>query len=219
MTHDWPTLVRVWVMVLLSAQVALAPWRHGGAAVRLEAQAWRPATGLGSSGAEVRATGTGRPRVADRRLGVRRPARPDDRIDVLVVLALLRAALVSGASVTRALVGVGEALGTEDGRALRTVGAALGFGSEWELAWIGLPADLAPVRDCLHGSWVTGSAAGPVIDAAAAQIRRRRRWAAREASARLAVRLVLPLGLCFLPACLLLGLVPIVLSLVGDLWR
>ena len=30
--------------------------------------------------------------------------------------------------------------------------------------------------------------------------------------------LVLPLGLCFLPACLLLGLVPIVLSLAGDVW-
>ncbi|HUX69745.1 MAG TPA: secretion system protein, partial [Cellulomonadaceae bacterium] len=137
---------------------------------------------------------------------------------VLVVLALLDAALGSGASVTRSLVGVGEVLGAGDGRALRTVGAALSFGSGWDAAWVGLPPHLAPVRDCLYGSWVTGSAAGPIIRAAIGQVRRRRRGEAREASARLAVRLVLPLGLCFLPACLLLGLVPIVLSLAGDMW-
>jgi hypothetical protein len=142
----------------------------------------------------------------------------DERIDVLVVLALLDAALGSGASVTRSLAGVGEALGTDDGRALRTAGAALTFGSGWDAAWVGLPGHLAPVRDCLHRSWVTGSAAGPVIRAATGEVRRRRRGEAREASARLAVRLVLPLGLCFLPACLLLGLVPIVLSLAGGLW-
>ena len=137
---------------------------------------------------------------------------------MLVVLALLDAALGSGASVTRSLTGVGEALGTDDGRALRTAGAALTFGSGWDAAWVGLPGRLAPVRDCLHRSWVTGSAAGPVIRAATGEVRRRRRGEARESSARLAVRLVLPLGLCFLPACLLLGLVPIVLSLAGDVW-
>ncbi len=114
--------------------------------------------------------------------------------------------------------GVGEALGADDGRALRTVGAALTFGSGWDAAWVGLPDPLAPVRDCLRGSWVTGSAAGPILRAATAHVRRRRRAEARAASARLAVRLVLPLGLCFLPACLLLGLVPIVLSFAGDLW-
>ncbi len=137
---------------------------------------------------------------------------------MLVVLALLDAALGSGASVTRSLTGVGEALGTADGRALRTAGAALTFGSRWDAAWAGLPDHLVPARDCLLGSWVTGSAAGPIIRVATGEVRRRRRGEAREASARLAVRLVLPLGLCFLPACLLLGLVPIVLSFAGGLW-
>jgi pilus assembly protein TadC len=32
------------------------------------------------------------------------------------------------------------------------------------------------------------------------------------------VQLVLPLGLCFLPAFVLLGLVPMLLSLAGDLF-
>ncbi|WP_418606028.1 hypothetical protein [Georgenia sp. SUBG003] len=38
---------------------------------------------------------------------------------------------------------------------------------------------------------------------------------AQEAAARLGVRLVLPLGLCFLPAFVLLGLVPVVLAAGG----
>jgi len=43
------------------------------------------------------------------------------------------------------------------------------------------------------------------------------RSAAREAAGRLGVRLVLPLGLCFLPAFILIGLVPVILSLAAGL--
>jgi len=44
-----------------------------------------------------------------------------------------------------------------------------------------------------------------------------RRSAARTAAARLGVRLVLPLGACFLPAFVLIGLVPVLLALGIDL--
>jgi pilus assembly protein TadC len=39
----------------------------------------------------------------------------------------------------------------------------------------------------------------------------------RTAAGALGVQLVLPLGLCFLPAFVLLGLVPMILSLAGNL--
>ena len=70
----------------------------------------------------------------------------------------------------------------------------------------------------LEASWSTGSAPGPALRGRADQLRRDRR--ARTAAGRRArsgVRLVLPLGLCFLPAFVLLGLVPMLLSLAGDL--
>jgi hypothetical protein len=217
-THDWSSLVQVVAGLLACALVAGSPWWLGGAAVRRHLLAAHPPGSRRSRGAGPNSTDGAPPSAVATTRGRRGRARPEAGTDVLVVLALLNAALASGTSVTRALVGVGDALGTDDGRALRTVGVALELGSAWQRAWIGLPAHLAEVRDCLHGSWASGSAAGPAIRAAAAQVRRRRRWGAREASGRLAVRLVLPLGLCFLPACLLLGLVPIVLSLARDLW-
>jgi tight adherence protein B len=51
--------------------------------------------------------------------------------------------------------------------------------------------------------------------AAAAQERRRDVAAARVAAARLAVQVVLPTGLCLLPAFVLLAVVPLVLGLLG----
>ena len=141
------------------------------------------------------------------------------RVDLLVVLALIDVALSSGASVMRALVAVGRAVGGDDGRALEAVASALSLGAEWHGAWAQVPARLTPVQDCLRGSWTAGSAAGPSLRATAAQIRRRRRQESREAAGRLGVQLVLPLGLCLLPACMLMGLVPMALSLAVELWR
>jgi Flp pilus assembly protein TadB len=138
-------------------------------------------------------------------------------VDLLVVLALLDVALGSGASVTRALVTVGTAVGGDDGHALGTVAAALSLGADWHGAWAQAPPVLRPAEECLRGSWTVGSAAGPALRAAAAQIRRRRRRESREAAGRLSVQLVLPLGLCFLPACVLLGLAPLIVSLAADL--
>lgn len=48
------------------------------------------------------------------------------------------------------------------------------------------------------------------------QLRRDQQAAARQAAARLAVHLVLPLGVCFLPAFVLIGLLPVLLSLGGG---
>jgi tight adherence protein B len=44
-------------------------------------------------------------------------------------------------------------------------------------------------------------------------VRHARRSSARTAAARLGVRLVLPLGVCYLPAFVLVGLVPVLLAL------
>lgn len=161
----------------------------------------------------------GLPEVHRRPFGRRRDpaASAGGAVDVLVLLTLLEVALRSGASVTRTLDAVGAAVGGEQGRALTTITAALSLGADWDGAWEQTPSGLDLVRDCLRGSWTAGSAAGPGLRAAAAQVRRRRRQASREAAGRLGVMLVLPLGLCFLPACVLLGLVPLALSLASGL--
>jgi pilus assembly protein TadC len=132
------------------------------------------------------------------------------------VLDLLASAVLAGADVPRALRVVGEVVGDETGEALVQAAAALGWGASWDAAWSPAPTAVRDATACLEASWTTGTAAAPVLRAAVDAGRRRRRRAGREAAARLGVRVVLPLGLCFLPAFVLVGLVPVLASLAGG---
>ncbi len=139
------------------------------------------------------------------------------RVDVPVVLELLGAALRAGAGVPRALQAVGGAVGSDDGRALRQVADALRLGAAWDAAWRDTPEHLGTVHRALRPAWVDGAAPGESLRAAGEELRRERRNAARTAAARLGVRLVLPLGACYLPAFVLVGLAPVLLALGIDL--
>jgi pilus assembly protein TadC len=138
-------------------------------------------------------------------------------LEVPVLVELLAAAVRAGAGVPRALSATGSAVGGEDGSALVRAAEALRLGAEWDAAWRDAPARLDVVKRSLRGAWVDGAAPTEALRAAGAEHAHERRAAARSAAARLAVRLVLPLGACFLPAFVLVGLVPVLLALGVDL--
>lgn len=138
-------------------------------------------------------------------------------VDIQVVLELVAAAVRSGAGVPRALEATGAAVGGSDGAALTRAGHALVLGASWERAWAGTPPGLDPMVRALRGAWLDGAAPGEALRAAGEEVRHERRGTARTAAARLGVRLVLPLGTCYLPAFVLVGLVPVLLALGIDL--
>ena len=140
-------------------------------------------------------------------------------VDVQVVLELVAAALRSGAGVPRALRAVGAAVRGADGPVLDRAAHALVLGSAWERAWAQAPVELSPMVRALRGAWMDGAAPGEALRAAGAEVRHERSAATRTAAARLGVRLVLPLGVCYLPAFVLVGLVPVLLALGIDLLR
>lgn len=146
-------------------------------------------------------------------------ARGTDRsgVDIQVVLELAAAALLSGVGVPRALEATGGAVRGPGGAALIRAAQALVLGATWERAWTGVPSELAPMVRALRGAWLDGAAPGEALRAAGEQVRHERRSEARTAAARLGVRLVLPLGACYLPAFVLVGLVPVLLALGIDL--
>lgn len=144
----------------------------------------------------------------------RRRREPPAVVDDAVVLDMVAAALASGASVLDAVAAVGGALPDAQARAYVRADRALRVGSSWEQAW----PDGGPVADALGPAWRDGVDPEPLLQHAASTIRQRRRARAREAAARLGVRLVLPLGLCLLPAFVLLGLVPVLIAAGLDLW-
>jgi pilus assembly protein TadC len=138
-------------------------------------------------------------------------------LDTALALDLLDVAVSAGASLPDALRVVGSAVGGAQGAALRSAGSALLLGASWDSAWASAPDGLRDVAVALGPSWTAGAAPGPALRARAEQHRRGRRAHVRSAAGSLGVRLVLPLGLCFLPAFVLLGLVPMLLGLASGL--
>lgn len=155
----------------------------------------------------------GRPRVRSRRL-------PGDRVvrlDPAVACDLVAAVLRSGASVPASLESLGMAVGGSSGHELAVAARMLRFGSAWPEAFAQVPAEWAPVTGALRLAWTDGVAPDSMLAATAGALRASRAARAREEAERLGVRLVLPLGLCLLPAFVLIGLVPVMIATGGDL--
>ncbi|MDO5495976.1 MAG: type II secretion system F family protein [bacterium] len=123
----------------------------------------------------------------------------------------MAAAIRSGASIPRALETVGS---SAESPALTRAGRLLLLGAGWEEAWRGSEMDSAArlVSRALEPSWLGGVDPVPLLERAAATWQARRDRRAREAAARLGVRLVLPLGLCYLPAFLMVSVLPVMLA-------
>ena len=134
-------------------------------------------------------------------------------VEAAVILDLVRVACGTGASILRALVAVGTAVGGDRGAALCRASARLAVGATWDEAWAGSGSALEPLHQALSRAWHDGAAPAEALRAAADLLRRSRHSQALEAANRLAVRLVLPLGACYLPAFVLVGLVPVLISM------
>lgn len=150
----------------------------------------------------------------------RRPPRTGGDVELAVVLDLLAAAAAGGAGLPRVLDATGTAVGGRLGAALVGAGRALLLGATWDDAWTSGPASRAPgvdrVRRALRPAWESGVPIGRLLRTAAEDCRRERTARAMTAAARLGTRLVLPLGLCHLPAFVLVGVVPVLASMAGD---
>ncbi|GAB2929286.1 hypothetical protein GCM10027280_15990 [Micromonospora polyrhachis] len=147
-----------------------------------------------------------------------RARRLREAADLPLAADLLAAALRAGAPVDRAVLAVAEALAGPLGERLARVGRTMLLGGGPEEAW----SHLAPVAgaDRLTAAAVRSAASGAALAGALARLaddlRADRAVAAEAAARRAGVLIVLPLGLCFLPAFVLAGLVPVIVAVLGD---
>jgi pilus assembly protein TadC len=149
---------------------------------------------------------------------VARRERTRRAIELPLVLDLLAVCLRAGMPLVLALETVSEALPGPFGRDLAVVAGMQRLGSAPAEAWIGLRADpdLAPVARAVERSAESGSRLAAAFERLAAE-RRSVLAVEGEARARRAgVIAMAPLGLCFLPAFVSIGIVPIVLSLSEE---
>lgn len=142
-------------------------------------------------------------------------------LNIALLLELLGTALSAGLSLSRGLAVVAEQAGAPLNRTLATVAAGLALGVSWEAAWEAAGAANGgaetAVRQALDFAAATGAPTDGLLFAEAARVRSAHHRAAEKRAAALGVKLVLPLGLCFLPAFLALGVIPVVLSLLSAM--
>lgn len=156
-------------------------------------------------------------RTANAESGTERPVSPADAalVDAALVLELLAAQLRAGLAPLAALGTLAEALNS---RALHAVCQRLQMGSSWGNAWSGSAAGtFGELRDVLAPAYTGGAPSTALLLSLADAHRLSERRAAERAAGKLSVALVVPLGLCSLPAFICLGIVPILISLLPTL--
>ncbi|QNF93734.1 type II secretion system F family protein [Janibacter sp. YB324] len=141
------------------------------------------------------------------------PLTVDDVADATVLLAL---ALQSGRGLVQALDEVAEVAAAGAAADLRKVAAALRWGRSMDRAWGYARSAWGPTATAFVVADTVGAPSAAVLLEAAATLRDTESRRLEEAGGRAAVLLVLPLGLCFLPAFIATAVVPIVVVLVGT---
>jgi pilus assembly protein TadC len=139
--------------------------------------------------------------------------------DLPIAAELMAAATRAGAPPDRAALVVGGALGGPVGRRLAEVGRSLRQGDLPAEAWhsvTDLPGG-GRLASVAARSAERGSALTQALEHQAADLRAARAARAEAVTRRVGIFLVIPLGLCFLPAFLLAGVVPLVAAVLDEL--
>jgi pilus assembly protein TadC len=151
----------------------------------------------------------GRPSEEERSRASRRA------LELPVAIDLLAACLAVGASQQAALATVADGLDGSLGADLHRVATAMLVGASADEAWsLVSEADLQAVAGLLRRAERTGAPVTPLLGMLAEQRRQQARGVAMDAARALGVRSTGPLGLCFLPAFVLIAVVPLVVSLL-----
>ncbi|WKU46138.1 type II secretion system F family protein [Streptomyces sp. VNUA116] len=134
---------------------------------------------------------------------------------------LMAACLAAGAGPREAAEAVGLSLGGPVGERLARAAAEVRLGGDPATAWGrlgGLPGARGLAR-CLERAQATGVPAVEPMSRLAARLRAERGRAAGIRARRAGVLATAPLGLCFLPAFLTVGVVPVVIGLASGLTK
>jgi pilus assembly protein TadC len=154
----------------------------------------------------------------------RRPVRGPDPLAVASSLDVLAACLAAGMAVPTAAAATSPSAPPMLARVLRRAADLLALGADPGVAWSAPPdlpaSSLDPQTDALlrlaRRSSTSGVALAEAVAALAAQCRRDAAHMAAATAERAAVLIAGPLGLCFLPAFVCLGIFPVVAGLAGD---
>lgn len=151
--------------------------------------------------------------------GERRRRRARLVADLPVAVDLLAACLRGGTPWGEAVEAVAEAVGGPLGDELRGVAVQIRLGADPAAAWLTLTKEpmLAPLARAAVRGVTSGAALAPSLGRLARDQRRVARSAAAARARAAGIRALAPLGLCFLPAFVLLGVVPAIAGIASTI--
>jgi Flp pilus assembly protein TadB len=138
--------------------------------------------------------------------------------DLPFAAEMLAACLRAGQPTRAAVEAVAEAMGGPLGEILAAVGRRLMLGADPEEAWAVAAAEpaLAPLARAMTRAALSGAPVADVLTRLSADARQEARALSAAAARKVGVLAVAPLGLCFLPAFVCLGIVPVVVALASQ---
>ncbi|MPZ82056.1 MAG: secretion system protein [Actinophytocola sp.] len=142
-----------------------------------------------------------------------------DPLTLAATWDLLAACLRAGLPVPTAVTAIADDLPSDATRALRATADLLAMGADPIDAWtpaMNCPHTAALARGARHTAR-SGTALADVVGTLATTVRDTASDAAEARAQRAGVLIAAPLGLCFLPAFVCLGIVPIIAGLAGRL--
>lgn len=139
--------------------------------------------------------------------------------DLPLAADLLAGCLRAGRSPTEAIEVIAAELAGPLGLALHQVAAAFRLGADARTAWKGFLDEevLAAFGRAMVRVWDTGAPLAETLDRLADDARAARRAETDRRARAVGVQAAAPLGLCFLPAFVLVGIVPLVAGALGAL--
>ncbi len=148
-----------------------------------------------------------------------RRRREQVRRDLPQLVGLLASTLRGGAAPGEAVAVVCEALPGPAADRLARVTARLALGVDPVQVWEGLAEDpeLAPLGRSLARAHATGASVVRSVERLADELAHRASADVEERARAVGVKAALPLGLCLLPAFVLIGIVPLVAALLSTL--
>jgi hypothetical protein len=206
------------LVVVVSIGVMLRTWRRPEHEAR-SALSERPPTSAGRMGAGpsgARFSGATSPGAGPAGAVPARARAPTSE-DVAATMVLLAVALQSGCGVIEAIEQVADVAPSVPAAELSVVAAALRWGLSEERAWAEVDPRWSRAAMALRLAGEAGVAPSALLMSGAEDLRAARLATIDVAAAKLGVRLVVPLGVAFLPAFVLTTVVPVVLALAHHL--
>ncbi|MFD0704362.1 hypothetical protein ACFQY8_01155 [Alloscardovia venturai] len=146
------------------------------------------------------------------------PDRSQTSYSAELILEMIEVSINRGSSLPLSLIAVGMVLHNDIGKDLRVVGQRLSSGEQWDSVWKEYKNKtilLSTIHDVLEPAWKRGVSASLRIENAIVQLNDNESVAISQAGHELSIRILLPLGLCFLPGFIIITVAPLLASWQG----